>query len=116
MYIPRPEPPLEPCFQNLVKTRRRISSGMPSPSSSTQIRTPRTSEDSGVGASDTVTRPCPWRTAFSTRLVTTWVNLSGSAKISGSPSVASSSMTRLVPAPTESTTRRASTTASDSRG
>ena len=76
---------------------------MPSPSSSTD-RT-RTSPPTCVAAS-TRTVPSPWRTAFSTRLVTTWVNLSGSTVISGRPSATSSSIGRLVPAPTESTTRR----------
>ena len=33
MYIPSPEPPVEPCFQNFVNTRLRIDGAIPSPSS-----------------------------------------------------------------------------------
>ena len=75
MYMPRPVPPRTPCFQNLVNTRVRIDSGMPSPSSSTRISTP--ANGSVIPSTVTFTRPSPCRIALSTTLVTTCDELVG---------------------------------------
>ncbi len=88
MYMPSPEPPRAPCFQNFVKTRLRMSGLIPSPSSSTCSSTP--AYVARRRSSRTRSRaPCPRRAgrALSTRLVTTWANLSGSTMIVGSSSV-----------------------------
>ena len=82
MYRPSPDPPPRPCFQNLVKTRGRMSSGIPVPSSSTTSSAP----PSACAAHRTPTSPSPCRTAFSTRLATIWANLSRSTQTGRSSS------------------------------
>ena len=57
---------------------------IPSPSSSTCSSTPSYGASSRSGVAVSVTWPSPCRIALSTRLVTTWANLSGSALTCGS--------------------------------
>ncbi len=116
MYIPSPDPPRAPCFQNFVKTRLRMSGLIPSPSSSTCSSTPSYAASSRIGAAVSVTWPSPCRIALSTRLVTTCASLSGSALTVGSSPSTSNAISRPVPALTEATTRSTAASKSSGRG
>ena len=73
-------PPRAPWpVQNLVNTRRRISMRDALALVVDVSRTPSVVQPSlNHGSAVTRTVPAPWRMAFSTTFVTTWVNLSGS--------------------------------------
>ena len=115
MYMPRPEPPRVPCFQNFVNTRLRMSGLMPSPSSSTCSSTPAYGASSAIADAVSVTCPSPCRIALSSRLVTTCANLSGSALMLGSSPTTSKAISRPVPARTDATTRSTATRKSTGR-